>query len=126
MSLRTGFHVTKALLAKRLALHKLADPLWKSGAASRASIYAYMKQRIGCPDVPHISDLQEDQLDMLIKEFLCLWEKNGIVKCSGCRHSGEKDQTGLPTCKKCGDPFLKYSEKDSPALVKCSAYIERK
>ena len=67
-----GSIVSKKVKAKRIAIHKILDPLWKSGEYNRTYIYKWLSAKIGFTyHTAEIKTVKEaNKIKELLKEFV--------------------------------------------------------
>jgi hypothetical protein len=67
-----GCIATKEIKAKRIGIHQILDPLWKSGKHKRRYIYRWLGKNLGYPyHTGNIKNLEEvSKIKSLLKKFV--------------------------------------------------------
>lgn len=72
-----GTMANKALRRKRMAVHAVIDPIWKSGKETRKQVYAKLKQAFG--HEVHVGEANEQDCEDIIKTAKMLWKEPTLV-----------------------------------------------
>ena len=119
MSGITKFHATDELLEARKEAHDALDIFWKAHNIKRVSVYRWMHNSLG-PEFPeHISDMNRDQCNAVIRLVQNTLERSGIFQCRSCKNVLVKKNTAMLGCSVRGSFF------NSRTLHRCNDFKEK-